>query len=76
MVKSHIGYVLGKHGMRPSQKAKTKIGKNIGTSDLTESRIPKGLNGLTSVWQSAERLIDRAKRIKAAVKELHKALHA
>jgi transcriptional regulator len=74
---AYVNKVLTQNGMtkvRQAPKAE-KIGKNIGNPSTTETRIPKGLNGLTRVWQSAEKLIDRAKRIKAAVKELNKAMH-
>jgi len=63
-------------GLVKSYRKPEKIGKKIGPPDEPKSRIPMGLNGLSRHWRSAEKLIDRAKRIKAAVKELNKALHS
>ena len=42
---------------------------------VARASAPAGLNGLGKVWAKAEKLIEKAKRIKAAVKELHKVLH-
>src|SRR5262245_59552168 len=53
-----------------------KASKVVQSSPVAPNGVPAGLNGLGKVWLKAERLIDRARRIKAAVKELNKALHS
>jgi len=78
------GHVYGI--LRKQSKGRTATGVDKGIEKLAKKagvRIPRHLNGLSKTWLKAEtmmadanRMITKARRIKAAVKELDAALHS
>lgn len=79
--RGHVYGILRKQG-----EGRTATGVDKGIKKLAKQagvEIPKGLNGLSKTWLKAEAMMEdaneairKAKRIKAAVKELNAALHS
>lgn len=70
------GYLKAAGMVRSYKKTSTASTRaRAATVAPTATKTPSNLNGLTRVWIKADKLIARAKQIKAAVRQLNKALH-